>query len=341
MKTATSIPAAATAGTTATPVPGHPPFPPDSILVPLDFSERAGKALRYAEAFARHFGCRMHLLHVTEPLAYPTDLGYAPVVSGELEAELQEGSRERLSAVVEEVRRRGFTVEGHLRVGRPAGEIAEAAGALQAGLLVVTTHGFTGLKHVLLGSVAERVVRYAPCPVLVVRDQQRDFVADTRPTAPNSEPEALEKPVRLERLLVPVDFAACSRAALEYAGQLARRFQASLTLVHVTELPYVDANLADVDTRGFEEAARLRAENEMTRLAEAQSAAGFKVERSLLVGAAWREVVNLALEQSVDLIVAGTHGYTGLKHAFLGSTAERIVRHAPCPVLVVRAGAGE
>jgi nucleotide-binding universal stress UspA family protein len=305
--------------------------------VPLDFSARARKALRYAEAFARQFGSRLHLLHVTEPLAYPTDLGYAPVVSGELETELQEGSRERLVATVEEVRRTGLAVEGCLRVGRPHTEIAAAAWELKADLVVVTTHGFTGLKHVLLGSVAERVVRHAPCPVLVVREEQREFVPTAAP-APGSEvPPAVEEPLRLERLLVPVDFSEPSRAALGYAGQLARQFQARLRLVHVTELPYLDAHLADVDTRAFEESARQSSAEQLERLVASQREAGLTVETRLLTGAAWNETVRAAQEDQTQLIVAGTHGYTGLKHALLGSTAERIVRHAPCPVLIVRA----
>ncbi|MCZ7641308.1 MAG: universal stress protein [Verrucomicrobia bacterium] len=314
-----------------------PPFPPQIILVPLDFSARARKALRYAGAFARQFGSRLQLLHVTEPLAYPTDLGYAPVVSGELETELQEGSRERLVATVEEVRRTGVPVEGCLRVGRPHSEIAAAAWELKADLVVVTTHGFTGLKHVLLGSVAERVVRHAPCPVLVVREQQREFLPPSE-SAPGTEASpAAEEPLRLERLLVPVDFSEASRAALDYAGHLARQFQARLLLVHVTELPYLDAHLADVDTRAFEESTRQSSTEQLDRLVAAQRQAGLTVEGRLLTGAAWHETVRVAQEDQTQLIVAGTHGYTGLKHALLGSTAERIVRHAPCPVLVVRA----
>ena len=78
----------------------QPVFPPKQILVPLDLSARSLQALHYARALARQFGSGLHLLHITEPLAYPTDLGYAPVISGELETELQEGSRERLAGVV-------------------------------------------------------------------------------------------------------------------------------------------------------------------------------------------------------------------------------------------------
>lgn len=313
-----------------------PAFPPRTILVPLDLSARALRALRYGRAFARQFGSALHLLHVTEPLAYPTDLGYAPVVSGELETELQEGSRERLAGVVNELRQSGFTVEGKLRVGRPHTEIAAAAADLGVDLVVVTTHGFTGLKHVLLGSVAERVVRHAPCPVLVVREQEQEFVRTDHLDQTAAQGSPAEEPFRLTRLLVPTDFSEASQAALAYAAAIARAFQAVMVLAHVTEFPYVEANLADVDTRAFEEGARRRGEEQLTKLADAQRATGLKVEARLLTGAAWHETVNLAKEVGSELIVAGTHGYTGLKHVLLGSTAERLVRHAPCPVLVVR-----
>jgi nucleotide-binding universal stress UspA family protein len=319
----------------------QPVFPPKKILVPLDLSVRALKALHYARALAREFDAALHLLHITEPLAYPTDLGYAPVISGELETELQEGSRERLAGVVEEVRQAGFAVEGTLRVGRPHSEIVAAAADLGADLVVLTTHGFTGLKHVLLGSVADRVVRHAPCPVLVVRDQAPEAVAASTAGEGAAPDTKAPEPFRLTRLLVPTDFSEASRAALEYAAALARAFQAGVLLVHVTELPYVEANLADVDTRAFEEGARAHAEEQLTRLTEAQRAAGLTIESRLLTGAAWHEVVTLAQEAGTELIVAGTHGYTGLKHALLGSTAERLVRHAPCPVLVVRQKAGD
>jgi nucleotide-binding universal stress UspA family protein len=311
-------------------------FPPKKILVPLDLSARALKALQHAQALARRFGSELHLVHITEPLVYPTDLGYAPVVSGDLETELQEGSRERLAAVVEAVRQAGFTVSGRLQVGRPHTEIVAAAADFGADLVVLTTHGFTGLKHVLLGSVAERVVRHAPCPVWVVRDPEREPASTEGGVGAGDKAKETPDVLGLQRVVVATDFSEASRAALEYAAALAQVFRAGLLLVHVTELPYVEANLADVDTRVFEETTRQQAEEQLSKLVQAHQAAGLSVESRLVVGAAWHETVELARETGAGLIVAGTHGYTGLKHALLGSTAERLVRHAPCPVLVVR-----
>lgn len=152
------------------------------VLIPLDFSERAGKALRYAQALASRFNASLILVHVVEPLVYPSDLGYTPVVTDDLANDLQREAKTRLDAAVDEMKASGLAASGRLRTGRPYLEIAAAAEEEHADLIVLTTHGYTGLKHVLLGSTAERVVRHAPCPVLVVRDTAEsaaESLADT------------------------------------------------------------------------------------------------------------------------------------------------------------------
>lgn len=306
-------------------------FPPRRLLLPLDLSAHSFQALPTAEALARLTGATLHLLHVAEPLAYPTDLGYAPVLSGEVESGLHQSARQRLEELVRDLQKRGVTAEARLRVGRPFLEIAEAARGLAADLVVVTTHGFTGLKHVLLGSTAERVVRHAPCPVWVVR--RPSIPSGAAPGAGGEEPTFV-----LRRVLMPTDFSEPSQEALAYARQVAGRFQAELVLAHVTEKPFVDPNLAEVDTQAFEDNARQSAQQQLDKTVAALRAAGLPARGRLLSGVPWNEVVELARQEAADLIVAGTHGYTGLKHILLGSTAERILRHAPCPVVVVRHG---
>lgn len=153
------------------------------ILVPLDFSPHGQKSLRYAAAFARQFQARLILLHVTEPVDYPADFGYAPVPQHAIEENFQKDARERLETIAQEAAAAGLPTEVVLRIGRPYHEITSVAREYHVDLIIVTTHGYTGLTHVLLGSTAERVVRHAPCPVLVVRDQAHDFVT-AAPTQP-------------------------------------------------------------------------------------------------------------------------------------------------------------
>lgn len=146
-----------------------------SILVPVDFSESSRKAVKYAIAFAKQFQARLVLLHVIEPVSATTFSMMANLAIEDdqtiavCKAQLM---REAKTAGV----KASLLDRVLVRQGRSYAEICDAAGTLKVDLIIVSTHGFTGLKHTLLGSTAERVVRHAPCPVLVVRSNERDFL---------------------------------------------------------------------------------------------------------------------------------------------------------------------
>jgi nucleotide-binding universal stress UspA family protein len=146
------------------------------VLVPYDFSPPANKALHYGVSFARQFGAALALLHVLEPAIYPTELGYVPPEITTLHESLSATARKKLDEAIQAQLPEGLQVTAQVRVGVPYREITAAAKELNADLIVIATHGYTGLKHVLLGSTAERVVRHAPCPVLTVREREHDFV---------------------------------------------------------------------------------------------------------------------------------------------------------------------
>jgi nucleotide-binding universal stress UspA family protein len=148
-----------------------------SILVPVDFSPCSDKALDYAVAFSKQFGAGLVLLHVVEPMVYPENYLAVPTVNEDINASLTKAAEEKLGIQRERIGVDDSKVEGMTRLGRPYVEIVEAAKAAGADLIILGTHGHTGLKHVLLGSTAERVVRHAPCPVLTVRDPEHDFIA--------------------------------------------------------------------------------------------------------------------------------------------------------------------
>lgn len=147
-----------------------------SILVPVDFSPPSEKALHYALSFADQFGASLVLLYVVEPAIYPVELGYIPVDIETLYRTMDEGARERLRALAEKHIPRNLRTQIEVRIGQPHREIASAAKELNVDLIIIATHGHTGLKHTFLGSTAERVVRHAPCPVLTVREREHDFV---------------------------------------------------------------------------------------------------------------------------------------------------------------------
>ena len=146
-----------------------------SVLVPLDFSPSSEKALAYAVAFARQFGAKLTLLHVVEPLAAPDFAGsFAWMMEND---KVTVECQRHLDRVLRDLAIEPTLVEKVLvRHGRSFHEIADAARTLKADLIILSTRGYTGLKHAMLGSTTERVVRHAPCPVLVVREHEHEFV---------------------------------------------------------------------------------------------------------------------------------------------------------------------
>lgn len=138
------------------------------ILVPVDFSEESKKALNYGLGFARQFGATLVLLHVVEVIVYPGEIGYGSFMPPMTEETLAANAKARLETMAKEITL-PTPVQTLVRLGSPFTEIVAAAKDEDLDLIVIATHGYTGLKHVLLGSTAERVVRHAPCPVLTVR----------------------------------------------------------------------------------------------------------------------------------------------------------------------------
>jgi nucleotide-binding universal stress UspA family protein len=156
------------------------PFHLQRLLVPMDFSDTAKKALQYAVPFAAAFDAEVVLLHVLQPYTLPADLGYLPPELAISEREILSSAREELTRLcVREISARA-RCRAEVRQGLPWQEIVATARETNTDLIVLATHGRTGVQHVLLGSVTERVVRHAPCPVLVVRELERDF-ATARP----------------------------------------------------------------------------------------------------------------------------------------------------------------
>ena len=146
-----------------------------SILVPTDFSPASEKAIAYAVPLARLSGAKLTLVHVIEPVA-TTDFGGTFPLAMEND-EVKRACKRHLQCLVDTLEIEPKLIEKLLvRNGRAFNEIASAARTLKADLIIISTHGRTGLKHALLGSTTERVVQYAPCPVLVVRPQEREFL---------------------------------------------------------------------------------------------------------------------------------------------------------------------
>jgi len=212
----------------------------------------------------------------------------------------------------------------HIRRGRPYEEIVRLAREIDVDLIVLSTRGHSGLKHLLLGSTAERVVRYAPCPVLIARKRKRKSKVSSEAFA-------------IRTILVPTDFSQCSLAGTEYAAFLARKLGATLHLFHAIYpyTNYVFVDRAGVRSSGLAEAVEETVRQEMDALKKMNFMRGITVKTEILPGPAVDEICAAAGEPEVDLVVTSTHGRTGLKHALIGSVAEHVVRYAERPVLVI------
>jgi nucleotide-binding universal stress UspA family protein len=290
----------------------HQPIKIKTILVPLDFSRASMEALTYAVALARKFAAAVHLLHVTAPdeAAMP---GTAHLMRQT--AESLAFAREKLAKTHEKHLFPFWPMNTHVRTGQPYNEICHQARAIDADLIVLATRGHTGLKRILLGSTAERVVRFTPCPVLVVRRRKR-------------------AELRIRKILVPTDFSQCAMAGTMYAALWAKTFDAKLRLLHVV-LPaapiVVDRVGANLSTQ--RKAGSANARLDMEASTKLDFLEGVKCETEIRTGYAADEICGET--DDVDLVVISTHGRTGLQHALIGSVAEQIVRYAECPVMVV------
>lgn len=302
-------------------------MPFQRILVPTDFSQGATDALHLAASLAREFGSRLDILHVLEEVFTSFGTLYGVSVDPEtIQPQLTELSRKRLDELVADARYlQDLEVETQLRGGCVPDEIVATATASGDDLIVISTHGRSGLTHLLLGSVTEKVVRAASCPVLCFRElpawQQHE-------------------PLRLERILLPVDLSEESLTPLPLARRLARHCGAQVDLVHVIADPanypidgweYLPGITQDVVYGQTEELARQRLEE--LREQHLQATPGQCIIRR---GIHHLAIVQLAEDESHELIVMSTHGRTGLRHAMLGSVTEKVIRKAACPVLTVR-----
>ena len=290
----------------------------NDLLVPIDFSASSAKALEYATALARKRGAHIRVLHVLEP---PTGLDYVDPVFVRWDKQVTDAAQIRLTRFATGITGGDIPLAPEIRIGRAHIEIGEVARKRKSDLIIIGSRGFTGLKHLLLGSTAERVLRHAPCSVLVVK----------------SAGGKKEKPIAApKRILVPTDFSKPAEQALQAAVSLARQYGARMNLLYVVPIHYAggDYDLMDYATLAAEQKAAGR--KQLVALRRKLVAQGLSASIDVRYGRPAIEINTAAGKTNADLIVIATHGRTGWHRAMLGSTTEETVRHAACPVLIVR-----
>ena len=290
-----------------------------NIVVPIDFSKMSVQAIQIAKQLARRFGASIHLAHVRQS-NYTADFVAPAFVTYEQVGE--QTALEELKNVAGECGVSSTTCNV-LSGAPPYDEICRLAKTIPADLVVMPTHGRTGLKHVFLGSTAERIVQHSSCPVLVTRAKAAKSQNGSQAT--------------MKTILVPVDFSSCSREGLRYAIAFANEFGAKMILLHATYLGYIYSceGTAIYDIPSLQKAARKTAERKMHELVRAVNFGAVKLETAFTDGSPVIDICAFAKNHDVDLIITSTHGFTGFTHVLIGSVAEQVVRHAPCSVLVV------
>ncbi|WP_447974651.1 universal stress protein [Nitrospira sp. Kam-Ns4a] len=303
------------------------------VLLATDCSEASASAELYALGLAIACGAALEVVHVLELLPgldpeYPVNRLYLE--------ELRSRAAPRLGELIAQAKAAGVSAVGHELVGDPSERILARAREAGTDLIVLGTHGRTGLGRVLVGSTAARLVAQAPCPVLTVR------LAHGRPQAHGGrqEPgrtaaEAAPDRLAIRRILTPVDFSDCSLEALEQAILAAKQFDAALTILHVVE-PVAYGLDFTLGGAAEGQALRLRWEAKLAELAAVVTAQGLAADWALASGVPGDTILARARDRACDLIVMGTHGRRGLRHLVAGSVAEAVLRAADCPVMTVK-----
>ncbi|MFB6277977.1 MAG: universal stress protein [Salinibacter sp.] len=299
----------------------------DRILLPTDFSASADAALNHAVAMANRFEATLHLLHVVNDLGTGLyGLGDAEKRIDQLKEEAESMAQKRLRGMARDT----SAVDVHTAVAQRvnlgiADAIQEYVQGKDIDLVVMGTYGRSGLGRLVLGSVANTLIRRSTCPVMTVR--KRDENADASPE------------VNYENLLAPIDFSDHSRTALRLSKAVAGRYGATQHLLFVAEtrvLPtFSDTGIPGIGVVEMDPDIVANAEAGLEELSEAVGGPDVDCGYHVREGNVAQDIVDFAETHAVDLIVMATRGLTGLDRFVLGSNTERVVRAAPCPVLTV------
>ncbi len=291
------------------------------IFFATDFSPCSALAFRYAVEWARIFEAQLTLFHgISLQPGLDIDVGIAQRYFDEQ----QQAAQDRLHQLRKEARQQVAKVEIEMRTGIPSANICDLARDRKADLIITGTHGWTGFNRVVLGSVAERVIQQAPCPVLSVPDRSPEETTDMHSLS-----------IQPRHIILPVDFSDCSMDAYEYAVQVAKWFDAPLTLVHAIEpLSYsLDFTL----THPLQEKSnREKVERRLQDLTTLLQEQGLSAQHELVDKPSVKAILETGTAQQADLVLMGTHARSAFSRLILGSTTNNILQQSPYPILTVK-----
>ncbi len=289
------------------------------IICPVDFSEFSVRAYRHALSLAEHYRAKLVALHVVELWRYPyADYAASAGDYAEFCRVLQEGGKEQLREFAKKHTDNQIEPELAVHQGMAADSILSFVQSPKADLIVMGTHGRRGFDRLVLGSVTDRVMRKAPCPVLAVSGPSSETMAGKEPHHAH----------HLNHVLFCTDFSENSRAALSYAISAAEEYHAELTLLHVLE---------QVSSGAGAEDAVAQVMRHLDELVPPERRKTLEIKTEVRTGKPYQQIIQLALEAQTDLVVMGVRGGGSLDAAVFGSTTYRVIQLGSCPVLTVHA----
>ena len=293
-----------------------------NIMCLTDLSEYSNQTIDYGIALAKEFESRLYLCHVVD------------IPSMALYAEAHIDPMEQQNRIISQAEAtlgnltRGEDIDWQplITVGPTVSEISRLVEEKNIDLAISTSHGRSGLKRLVLGSVTEELMRTISCPILVMRGLEKS--------------RKLPEPVvfRLKKIMVGCDFSSDSTLALRYALSFAQEFEAELHLVHVMEpMAYQNLSKTLTDTeKGYQNELKKLIGKKLDNLVPEDAKNWCSPKTALLDGRADEKIVEYAEQNHIDLISLGVRGHGLVETLFLGSTTDRVARQAPCPVLSVR-----
>jgi nucleotide-binding universal stress UspA family protein len=291
------------------------------ILFATDFSPCSAPAFRYAVEWAKVFDAQLTIFH---GLSLQPGLDIDAGIAQRYLDEQRNVAQDHLAQLLAEARQHVPQTSIEIRTGLASTQICDVAREHKTDLIIIGTHGWTGFNLVLFGSVAERVIQRAPCPVLSIPDRSPEETAGMHSLT-----------IQPRQMVLPIDFSDCSIDAYEYGVQMAKWFDASLTLVHAIEpLSYsLDFSL----THPLEEKAnRKKVEQRLQALTAVLTEEGLSARYELMEKHSVEAILEAGSAQQADLLVMGTHSRKGLSRLILGSTTSKVLRHSPYPILTVK-----
>jgi len=283
-----------------------------NILCTTDLSDLSNTSIAYGTALAKEFNTKLFISHVidlTSTVAYGEVL-FTPV---EIQEKTVEFAREQIDHLMKKT---AVEWEPLVTIGHPADEILKQVEEKNIDLVISATHGRSGLKRVILGSVTGRLMRSLSSPFLIVRQQENQTSL-------------------FSRILIGCDFSQDSNLAFQYGLSLAQEFESELHLVHVMETADYKDLLKDGMEQDIEKAAHDQKKDQLRRMIPEESYNWCQPKLVLLAGRPFEEITKYALFNHIDLIILGIRGHNLIETLFAGSTTDRVSRQSPCPVLSV------